>query len=55
MDSVYLFNKYGDPISYDLWTQLRRIVDWVCDNWRRADEGIWETARRARASSCTPS
>jgi len=43
MDSVYLFNKYGDPISFDLWVQLRRIVDWVCANWRRDDEGIWET------------
>jgi GH15 family glucan-1,4-alpha-glucosidase len=43
MDSVYLFNKYGAPISFDLWVQLRRIVDWVCSNWRREDEGIWET------------
>ena len=43
MDSVYLFNKYGTPISYDLWVQLRRIIDWVCDNWRKEDEGIWET------------
>lgn len=43
MDSVYLFNKYGVPISFDLWTQLRRMVDWVCDNWGREDEGIWET------------
>jgi GH15 family glucan-1,4-alpha-glucosidase len=43
MDSAYLFNKYGVPISFDLWTQLRRLVDWVCDNWRREDEGIWET------------
>jgi GH15 family glucan-1,4-alpha-glucosidase len=43
MDSVYLFNKYGAPISYDLWVQLRRIIDWVCANWRREDEGIWET------------
>jgi GH15 family glucan-1,4-alpha-glucosidase len=43
MDSVYLFNKYGAPISYDLWVQLRRIIDWVCNNWRREDEGIWET------------
>jgi GH15 family glucan-1,4-alpha-glucosidase len=43
MDSVYLFNKYGTPISFDLWTHLRRLVNWVCDNWRRADEGIWET------------
>jgi GH15 family glucan-1,4-alpha-glucosidase len=43
MDSVYLFNKYGTPISFDLWVQLRRIIDWVCSNWRREDEGIWET------------
>src|SRR6185312_8504938 len=43
MDSVYLFNKYGMPISCALWTQLRSLVDWVCENWRREDEGIWET------------
>jgi GH15 family glucan-1,4-alpha-glucosidase len=43
MDSVYLYNKYGAPISYELWRHLRRIVDWVCDNWHREDEGIWET------------
>jgi GH15 family glucan-1,4-alpha-glucosidase len=42
MDSVYLYNKYGDPISHDLWVNLVRLVDWVCDNWRRKDEGIWE-------------
>jgi GH15 family glucan-1,4-alpha-glucosidase len=43
MDSVYLYNKHGMPISYDLWKELRRIVGWLCDNWRRSDEGIWET------------
>jgi GH15 family glucan-1,4-alpha-glucosidase len=42
LDSVYLFNKYGNPISYDLWTHLRRMINWVCDNWHRTDEGIWE-------------
>ncbi|MHC4137917.1 MAG: glycoside hydrolase family 15 protein [Planctomycetota bacterium] len=42
MDSVYLYNKYGTPISYDLWTQIRRILDWVARNWRRPDQGIWE-------------
>ena len=42
MDSVYLYDKYGSPISYDLWTQLRRLVDWVCDNWHLEDEGVWE-------------
>src|SRR3712207_5705169 len=42
MDAVYLYNKYGDPIWYELWTRLRGLIDWVCDNWRRKDEGIWE-------------
>jgi GH15 family glucan-1,4-alpha-glucosidase len=42
MDSVYLYNKYGTPISYDLWTYLRQLVNWVCDNWQRQDDGIWE-------------
>ena len=32
LDSVYLYNKYGAPISYDLWTQLHKLIDWVCDN-----------------------
>ncbi len=43
MDSVYLYNKHGAPISFGLWTQLRRIVNWVCDNWQREDDGIWES------------
>jgi GH15 family glucan-1,4-alpha-glucosidase len=37
-----LYNKYGTPISYDLWTKLHRLIDWVCDNCHRKDEGIWE-------------
>jgi GH15 family glucan-1,4-alpha-glucosidase len=42
LDSVYLFNKYGKPISYDLWVNLRLLLNWVCDNWQKPDEGIWE-------------
>ncbi|MBM3933347.1 MAG: glycoside hydrolase family 15 protein [SAR202 cluster bacterium] len=42
MDAVYLFNKYGTPVSYDMWTQLTRLLEWVCRNWKLTDEGIWE-------------
>jgi GH15 family glucan-1,4-alpha-glucosidase len=42
MDSVYLYDKYGAPIGYDAWTDVVRLVDWVCTNWRRPDESIWE-------------
>jgi GH15 family glucan-1,4-alpha-glucosidase len=42
MDAVYLHNKYVEPLSYDNWVYLRGLVDWLCENWRRDDEGIWE-------------
>jgi GH15 family glucan-1,4-alpha-glucosidase len=42
LDAAYLFNKHGAPISYDLWTSLRTLTDWVCDNWHRKDKGVWE-------------
>jgi GH15 family glucan-1,4-alpha-glucosidase len=42
IDAVYLYNKYGTPISDGDWKQVTRIVDWVCANWDQPDEGIWE-------------
>src|SRR5690606_4654850 len=45
MDAVYLYNKYGATIGYDEWRGLRQISGWVCDNWSRPDEGIWEVRR----------
>jgi GH15 family glucan-1,4-alpha-glucosidase len=42
MDAVYLYDQSGLPISYDLWTHLRQLIDWVCKHWEREDEGIWE-------------
>lgn len=43
MDAVYLYNKYGQPISYDFWTNLTRMLNWVCEHWYLKDAGIWET------------
>jgi GH15 family glucan-1,4-alpha-glucosidase len=43
IDSVYLYNKYGTPIYHDAWQDLSRIVEWICQHWDQADEGIWET------------
>ncbi|MCH7878826.1 MAG: glycoside hydrolase family 15 protein, partial [candidate division Zixibacteria bacterium] len=42
LDSVYLYNKYGSPISYDLWMSIRTLVQFVINNWKEPDEGIWE-------------
>jgi GH15 family glucan-1,4-alpha-glucosidase len=53
MDSVYLYNKYGTPISNDMWESLIRILDWMIKHWREPDEGIWEprTGRRLNTHS----
>jgi GH15 family glucan-1,4-alpha-glucosidase len=43
MDAIYLSNKYGLPLSYDDWKSVRRMTDWLAENWRKKDHGIWET------------
>jgi len=42
MDAIYLYDKYGAPISHDLWTNVVRFIDWVGRHWREPDESIWE-------------
>jgi len=42
MDAVYLYNKHAEPLHYDLWANLTTLIDWVCEHWALADEGIWE-------------
>ncbi len=42
MDSIYLYDKYGEPITYDFWKQLSTQIDYVADNWKQKDHSIWE-------------
>nr|WP_207890386.1 glycoside hydrolase family 15 protein [Rubrobacter taiwanensis] len=51
LDAAYLHNKYGAPLDHDLWQNLQRILNWLCDNWRRNDEGMWEVRGYAGRSS----
>jgi len=46
IDALYLYNTHGDPLTYDLWKYILKLVYWVCDNWERPDSSIWE-ARKA--------
>lgn len=48
MDSIYLANKYGNPISHAGWQQTIGILEWLSKNWQRPDEGIWEVRGGAR-------
>ncbi|MCA1584355.1 MAG: glycoside hydrolase family 15 protein [Acidobacteria bacterium] len=42
IDSIYLYNKWGNPISHDDWLSVGRLVEWVLANWQSADSGMWE-------------
>ena len=42
LDAVYLYDKYGTPVAWEFWEDIVRYVNWVCQNWDRPDEGIWE-------------
>ena len=42
LDAAYLYNKYGAPLDYDLWQNIRPVLDWLSENWRLPDEGMWE-------------
>ncbi|MFF3122011.1 glycoside hydrolase family 15 protein [Streptomyces sp. NPDC057908] len=47
IDALYLYNKWGQPISSAHWDSISEVVDWVCDHWDQPDQGIWE-ARSGR-------
>ena len=42
LDSVSIYDRHGEPISYDFWTSITTLVEWVCKHWKQPDDGIWE-------------
>ncbi|MEQ9440337.1 MAG: glycoside hydrolase family 15 protein [Cyclobacteriaceae bacterium] len=42
MDSIYLYDKYGEAVTYDFWEKLVYLVNYVCEHWEEPDHGIWE-------------
>lgn len=43
IDSIYLYDKWAEPISSAQWDDVCALVEWVCENWDQPDEGVWET------------
>ncbi|TEY58871.1 hypothetical protein BOTCAL_0197g00030 [Botryotinia calthae] len=42
MDAIYLWNKYGKPVTWDQWVAVREILDYVLKIWQDTDMSIWE-------------
>jgi GH15 family glucan-1,4-alpha-glucosidase len=43
MDSIALAEAHGLRLSHATWTEVSRMLDWLCDNWESPEEGVWET------------
>jgi GH15 family glucan-1,4-alpha-glucosidase len=44
MDAAYQLDRHsGLRMPYDAWAAVAHTADWLCENWDRPDEGIWET------------
>ncbi|WP_405977521.1 glycoside hydrolase family 15 protein [Streptomyces sp. NBC_00158] len=35
--------RADDVVGFDDWQRCAALLDWLCENWDRPDEGIWET------------
>jgi len=43
MDSIYLYDRWHQPVSSAQWDAITSLADWLCGHWDQPDEGIWET------------
>jgi GH15 family glucan-1,4-alpha-glucosidase len=42
LDALYQQDEHDEPTSRELWQHIVQLTNWVCLNWRRPDQGIWE-------------
>lgn len=48
MDCIYLGQKFGKPLSYDIWVAVRDLVDFVVAHYNDPDLSIWEVRNKKR-------
>jgi GH15 family glucan-1,4-alpha-glucosidase len=41
LDAAYLHNRHGAPLDYEVWHNLQSILNWLSENWRQPDAGMW--------------
>ncbi|MGA1235372.1 MAG: glycoside hydrolase family 15 protein [Limisphaerales bacterium] len=42
MDALFLFDTFRRPVTYDAWTRVVLMLNWLEERWHLPDEGIWE-------------
>ncbi|RDW77920.1 hypothetical protein BP5796_05772 [Coleophoma crateriformis] len=46
MDAIYLYNKYGKPVTWEQWVAVREIVDYAMTIAGDPDMSIWEVRNK---------
>ncbi|KAF3762981.1 family 15 glycoside hydrolase [Cryphonectria parasitica EP155] len=46
MDAIYLSNKYGNPLTWDTWVSVRKLLDYVLTIMNEPDMSIWEVRNK---------
>jgi GH15 family glucan-1,4-alpha-glucosidase len=47
LETAYIWSRYFE-MTEGTWHAIRELVDWVADNWRQKDSGMWEIRHELR-------
>lgn len=42
LNAIHLYDKYCESITYALWEDIQRILNWLVQHWQDKGHGIWE-------------
>jgi GH15 family glucan-1,4-alpha-glucosidase len=48
LDAIYFLHRHGQGLQKDMWGFVREVTDFVAENWKRPDNGIWEVRGEPR-------
>jgi GH15 family glucan-1,4-alpha-glucosidase len=48
IDALHLADLHNEPLSRSLWAHITALIEWLCRNWQRPDQGIWEVRSGSR-------
>jgi GH15 family glucan-1,4-alpha-glucosidase len=43
LDAMFLADGLGLQVAHRGWTAIASMIEWLCEHWDQAEEGIWET------------
>jgi GH15 family glucan-1,4-alpha-glucosidase len=48
IDTIFIYNKNAEPLHYEFWLSVVKFIDFVAENWKKPDSGMWEKRQEKR-------